>query len=289
MDFDMLFSTGELAKICNVTPKTLRFYDKLGLLKPAMVNAQNGYRFYTRWHITRVETIKQLQDLGIALDTIHTFFDQDDETNIAGCLSKLLKLQEDTINKQVIELSKKLKTVQSLQLQCEKINEKTMHDDSTGIMVRIIPKRKILYTSYQGKYTSALFRKSYQELLLSMKEAGYNLDKIELSSPLSIYAAPRDVKDGDNVNIKLGYEINEKQEFILPTFYIDEALYACYIYKGSYDFIKSKLSQTLYEKIEKMGYQILSPQIEYYYINETIAEDKNYLTEIQIPIKVTES
>ena len=37
-----------------------------------------------------------------------------------------------------------------------------------------------------------------------------------------------------------------------------------------------------------MGYQIFSPQIAYYYIHEAITEDKNYLTEIQIPVKIME-
>ena len=42
---EILLSIGELAGICNITPKTLRHYDKLGLLKPAKINPQNGYRF----------------------------------------------------------------------------------------------------------------------------------------------------------------------------------------------------------------------------------------------------
>ncbi|MBS5062297.1 MAG: MerR family transcriptional regulator [Hungatella hathewayi] len=285
MNFDMLFSIGELAKICNITPKTLRFYDKLGLLKPAIVNPQNGYRFYTRWHITRVTTIKQLQDVGITLDDIQSFFKQDDETDIVESLSALLKLQEDSINRQSLELLQKLKKVRSLQLQCEKIKGKSVYDDETEITIRTIPKRKILYTSYQGTYTSVLFRKSYQELLQNIKVSGYNLDDLELSSPLSVYETPRNLKDGDYVNIKLGYEINIQQEVSLPTFYIEEALYACYVCKGPYEWIKSEPNQNLYKKLNEMGYQILIPQIEYYYINEAIAEDKNYLTEIQIPIK----
>lgn len=109
MDYDMLFSIGELANICGITPKTLRYYDKLGLLKPAYINTTNGYRFYTRWHITRISTIKQLQNIGISLDDIHTFFMQDDETNIVGCLSGLLKYQEKYIAAQLTELEQKQK------------------------------------------------------------------------------------------------------------------------------------------------------------------------------------
>ncbi|MDF2989483.1 MAG: transcriptional regulator MerR family, partial [Eubacterium sp.] len=57
----ILLSIGQLAKICNVSHKTLRYYDDLDLLKPAKVNLDNGYRFYSKWHVTRIMTIKQLQ------------------------------------------------------------------------------------------------------------------------------------------------------------------------------------------------------------------------------------
>ena len=43
----------------------------------------------------------------------------------------------------------------------------------------------------------------------------------------------------------------------------------------------------MHETIKDMGYQIFSPQIAYY-IHEAITEDKNYLTEIQIPVKIME-
>lgn len=291
MDFDVLFSIGELAKICKVTPKTLRFYDKLGLLKPAIVNPQNGYRFYTRWHITRVTTIKQLQDTGIKLDDIHTFFEQKDSTNVVESLSELLNSQKDIIENQIIELTKQLKTLQSLQLNYQKIKGQITYDDSSGIIIREIPKRTILYIAYQGEYTSTLFRQSYQEILSTIKLDGYHWGEIELSGPLAIFAPTRSLNNHDTVNIKFGYEINNQpSQLSLPTFCIDKALYACYVYKGPYAWIKSELYRVIYENIEKMGYQILAPQLEYYYINEAIADkDTNYLTEIQIPIKVTKN
>jgi DNA-binding transcriptional MerR regulator len=64
----ILLSIGQLAKICNVSHKTLRYYDDLDLLKPAKVNLDNGYRFYSKWHVTRIMTIKQLQVKTASLD-----------------------------------------------------------------------------------------------------------------------------------------------------------------------------------------------------------------------------
>ena len=41
------FSVGEISKLTNVPIQTLRYYDKMGLLKPAYINEQNNYRYYS--------------------------------------------------------------------------------------------------------------------------------------------------------------------------------------------------------------------------------------------------
>lgn len=41
------FIIGDMAKIHNVSTQTLRYYDKIGLLNPKVVDKNNGYRYYT--------------------------------------------------------------------------------------------------------------------------------------------------------------------------------------------------------------------------------------------------
>lgn len=36
----------EFAKLCGCNPQTLRYYDRVGLLKPVRVDRYSGYRFY---------------------------------------------------------------------------------------------------------------------------------------------------------------------------------------------------------------------------------------------------
>ena len=69
-------STGNFAKLCHVTKKTLYFYDEIGLLKPIRV-AKNGYRFYDVMQCDKMATIKMLQELGASLDEIQSFFRKD--------------------------------------------------------------------------------------------------------------------------------------------------------------------------------------------------------------------
>ena len=42
-----LVPIGRFSKICRLTVKALRLYDELSLLRPAMVDTQSGYRFYS--------------------------------------------------------------------------------------------------------------------------------------------------------------------------------------------------------------------------------------------------
>ncbi|WP_334115735.1 MerR family transcriptional regulator [Ligilactobacillus sp.] len=69
-------NTGDFARLCHVTKKTLYFYDEIGLLKPVRV-AENGYRFYDVMQCDRMATIKMLQELGASLDEIRSFFRKD--------------------------------------------------------------------------------------------------------------------------------------------------------------------------------------------------------------------
>ena len=41
-----MLSIGEFSKICQVSAKTLRYYDEIGLLRPEEINPENGYRYY---------------------------------------------------------------------------------------------------------------------------------------------------------------------------------------------------------------------------------------------------
>jgi len=62
-------SIGQLAKIANVTNRTLRYYEELGLINPS-TRGQNGYRYYESTHLKRLQTIKLLQESGLELKEI---------------------------------------------------------------------------------------------------------------------------------------------------------------------------------------------------------------------------
>ncbi|MFB1083123.1 MerR family transcriptional regulator [Jeotgalibacillus sp. JSM ZJ347] len=65
-----MYSIGQLAKISNITVRTLRYYDEIGLLKPSS-KTSGGHRLYTDQDITRLHHIITLKDLGLELESIN--------------------------------------------------------------------------------------------------------------------------------------------------------------------------------------------------------------------------
>ncbi len=93
------YTAGEFAKKANVTVRTVRFYDKQGILKPSRVG-DNGYRLYTDKDFGRLQRILSLRCLGFSLDEIAAMPAGDD----AGELARSLSMQKDLIRKRIRHL-----------------------------------------------------------------------------------------------------------------------------------------------------------------------------------------
>ena len=68
---------GQLARATGFTEKTLRYYDEIGLLKPAGRSA-SGYRLYRDDASERLRFIRTAQDLGLSLSDIHNILEISD-------------------------------------------------------------------------------------------------------------------------------------------------------------------------------------------------------------------
>jgi MerR family transcriptional regulator, thiopeptide resistance regulator len=64
-----MFTVNQLAKLAGVTPRTLRHYDAIGLLRPSRIGA-NGYRYYDEPALLRLQQILFYRELDMPLDEI---------------------------------------------------------------------------------------------------------------------------------------------------------------------------------------------------------------------------
>jgi DNA-binding transcriptional MerR regulator len=62
-----MFTIGEFARLGGVSVRTLRHYDDIGLLRPATVDLDTGYRGYSAEQLGRLNRIMALKELGLSL------------------------------------------------------------------------------------------------------------------------------------------------------------------------------------------------------------------------------
>jgi DNA-binding transcriptional MerR regulator len=71
-----MFKISEFSQLGQVSIKTLRYYDQLGLLKPARSDPYTGYRYYTADQLLRLNRILAFKDLGFTLEQIVHLLDE---------------------------------------------------------------------------------------------------------------------------------------------------------------------------------------------------------------------
>ncbi|MDQ0973298.1 DNA-binding transcriptional MerR regulator [Neobacillus niacini] len=65
----MEYTIQKLASLAGVSTRTLRYYDEIGILKPARINS-SGYRIYGQEEVNRLQQILFYRELGVGLDSI---------------------------------------------------------------------------------------------------------------------------------------------------------------------------------------------------------------------------
>ncbi len=93
-----MYKIGEFSYLCKVTLKTLRHYDKIGLLKPIKIDDYTGYRYYEDKQIKILKNIKELQQAGFKLSEIKELLDNPNKKLIAKKLEEIKLENSKKIN-----------------------------------------------------------------------------------------------------------------------------------------------------------------------------------------------
>ena len=106
-----MFRIGEFSRLTQVTIRMLRYYDEMGLLKPAQVDPRTNYRMYTVEQIPVLNKIIYLRDSGFNVAEIAIALNNDDSLIIKQLDKKheeiLLAIQAAEVKLKKIELAKK--------------------------------------------------------------------------------------------------------------------------------------------------------------------------------------
>ena len=155
------YTTGELAKLCGVTVRTIQFYDSKGILTPSELS-EGGRRLYTDGDRRKLDIICFLKSLGLNINTISEILR---ESNSADVLLLLLQQQKKMLEEERNEKK----------LQVEKINElekALMHSETDVVSMEDIS--DMAQTMEQ--------KKDMRKLRATMLTIGVIMDIIEIAT-----------------------------------------------------------------------------------------------------------
>ncbi len=104
------YTTGEIAKLCGVTVRTVQYYDTRGILMPSELT-EGGRRLYSEDDVKRMKIICFLRELGLPIDAIGQLLSEEDPGSV---VSLLLDQQEAGLKAEISERSEKLQKLAEL-------------------------------------------------------------------------------------------------------------------------------------------------------------------------------
>ena len=132
------YTTGEIAKLCGVTIRTVQYYDTRGLLVPSELS-EGGRRLYSEDDVKRMKVICFLRDLGLSIDSIGQLLSENDPGSV---ISLLLDQQEAALREEIGDREEKLKKLSELKAGLKGLTEFSV--ESIGDIAYTVTNKKEL-------------------------------------------------------------------------------------------------------------------------------------------------
>ena len=265
---DTLYKIGMFAAMNHVTVKALRFYEEQGLLRPALIHPETGYRYYTLSQMAVLHQITALKQAGFTLEEIAHIHAGTDEEAV------LLKKKSELLAK-IADLTKQIAVVDGYL-------SKKKNSLSAPVLVKTIPETTVAYMRIRLESYDGLFDRR-PEMGALMEQAGCECALPEYC--FTNYPEPG-YKDSDILVEICESVVEAKQETGGLRFKtLPEIQAACVFHRGSYRTF-SESYETVLRYIEENGYEIAGEIRESYIDGIWNKEDESqWLSEIQVPVR----
>jgi len=272
----MMIRIGDFSKLSRITIKTLRYYDEVGLLRPAHVDDATGYRYYDYHQLPRLNRILALKDLGFSLEEISRLLADDLPTEQ---MHGMLKLRHAEIRDQVQSETGRLARVEARLRQIEKEDDVSKYDAvvKTVAPLKVAALREVVPTPPdQGQL--------WQELMTHLTQ-----EHAQLAGPcLSLYY-DEEYKEKDwDIEVCQPIEGNVQETERVSVRELPGAeKMACMVHHGPFTTI-GEAYDALIKWISENGYRIVGPAREVYLraAEEGRQNDPDTLTEVQFPVEM---
>lgn len=264
------FLIGELSKIFNISTDTLRYYDKIELLKPEY-DKDNRYRYYSVEKFFVLSRILFLKSLDISINDIKNYLNNQNTSH----LLKLLKDEEHQIDAKINHLmnmkSKITSKIGLIEGADKYINE---------IRIERLPERWGVFIDIENIDDHSEIKNSFKEHGAHLKMSSWLLEG-QVYTSISRENILERRFDRFNYFIEtLSKDENNNTKIKV----LKENDYACIVFCGSYDNIEYYY-KILLQWIEENGYDIVGDSIEKNIVDYGFSNsEEEYISEIQIPI-----
>jgi len=172
------YCIGEVEKMCSIAKKTLRFYDKIGLLSPFEIN-DNGYRYYNKENLYTIPVIKYYKQSGFTLENIKKVMNEYDYQFIEESFSEKIKDLEELENELLMK-KRSLEDWNSLVKEAKMVIDYKLDD----IKVKYLEPDKLVFheQTFEGDYISSVINIEFTNYLEEIKNAITGPVIIEFSS-----------------------------------------------------------------------------------------------------------
>lgn len=134
------FTISEFAKLRQININSLRYYEKLGLLKPAYVDPQTGYRYYDAEQLPVLDTILLCIDLKLPLKDLVNYIDEHGVLYSQQLFEDAKRLTEQ----RVYEIQMGLRKIEYA------LQDLTEYENKQGLYTREIGTRRFITAEYRG-------------------------------------------------------------------------------------------------------------------------------------------
>lgn len=131
-----MYTTGEIAKLCGVTVRTVQYYDSRNILVPSELS-EGGRRLYSEQDLRRMKIICFLREAGISINSIGELLSGADPGNV---ISALLEQQERLLHDEMDECQMKLDKVTGIRRELKKFENFSV--ESIGDIAYVMENRK---------------------------------------------------------------------------------------------------------------------------------------------------
>ncbi|MGN0974251.1 MAG: MerR family transcriptional regulator [Bacilli bacterium] len=263
-----MYKIGDFSSMSKTTIKTLRYYEKEGLLKPVYVDLNTGYRYYETSQLIEISKIIHFKQMGLSIKDIKKVLDGE---NVEIILNNRKKEIEENIALFNTQLSK--------------INYLLEGDNMKNeIFIKEIPSYIIYYCDGIiedfGKVSEFAFNAGTE-----CAKANPNL-KCVVPDYCYISYLDGEYKESD-IKIRYAQAVEKvgKETERVKFMYSDPITAVCIYHKGPYENLRDSYNIIL-KYIEENNYEIIDNARECYIDGCWNKDSENdYLTEIQFPIR----